>query len=123
MCGFHSIDDLSHRLRDRACRVELSLEAIELCPGRQRTAEQQVRRLLERGVRRQIVDVVAAVDELAFLTINKRDPRVVQNHALQSSTDVAHELSAPIAFRARMKTEVRAVNIRSVNRSDRPLVS
>ena len=66
----HQTDD---GLRQRARRGELGLEIAELRAGRQPMVPQKVADFLERGVARQIVNVVAAVGEHAAIAVEMTD--------------------------------------------------
>ena len=82
--GAHRVHEVAGRqraeqpddgLREGAVAGQLGLQVAELGPGRQPAAPQQVADLLERGVPRQIVDVVPAVREHAAPPVDMADAR------------------------------------------------
>ena len=94
--GLHAIDDLDDGVGDRPRRLELAVEPRELCARRQGAVEEQVARFLERRVLRQVVDVVAAIDELSGFAVDEADARLVEYDALESGAGAAHVLRSSL---------------------------
>src|SRR5690606_12430982 len=72
-------------VRDRALGAELGVELVELLLVRKRAVPEEVGDLLERGVLREVLDVVAAVEELAGLAVDVRELGVEGGDAFEAS--------------------------------------
>ena len=77
-------DDRQRRGMQRSDRGDLARERFEFRLGRQAVLEQQEHRLLERGVPRQFLQGKAADRQLARLSIDLAEPRLVGDDAVQA---------------------------------------
>ncbi len=77
----NGLDDLG---RDRAAAAQALVEGVQLLLHRQHAVDQEVADLFEAGLRRQVVDVVAAVEEDALLAVDEARLRAVEIDVLQA---------------------------------------
>jgi hypothetical protein len=84
----HQADDVENSRRKRACRLELGVEALELGARRQFAVQQKAAGLLERRARGEVVDRIAAIEELACAAIDEADARAIEVNALQPAMDL-----------------------------------
>ncbi len=75
---FDRADDIEHRRRQLARRLELGVEVCELLLGRQFAVEQQPSGLLETRMFGEVVNRIAAIAQLAGLAVDERAGRTVE---------------------------------------------
>src|SRR6267378_4453021 len=75
-------------LRDRPVRGELGRERRELLPVRELPVPQEVRSLLERGVVREVPDVIPVVQEPALLPVDEADPALHHVNVVKALVDL-----------------------------------
>ena len=93
----HRADDVEDGAGHLARLLERRVEGIELGRGGEIAVKQEIRGLLERRVRRQVVDRVATVPEFAGTAVDERRGRTVEAQVLQAAVHrglirVRHEL-------------------------------
>ena len=84
VAGLDQVEDLDDLVGKDAVGPQGAVEAGQLLLVGQAAVEEQVCGLFEGGVLRQVVDIVAAVEELAFLAVDEAGLRGVQVDILES---------------------------------------
>ena len=97
--GLDGCDDVEDRRRQPAGAAQLRPEALELRLRGQLAVQQQVGRLLEGGVLRQVVDGVAAVAQFAGLAVDERRGGSLEVHILQAAVDLGRRSGVVMTVR------------------------
>ena len=85
--ALHRADDVVHRRRQHARRLQLGLEGLELGPLGQFPLEEQVAGLLEGRALGEVVNRIAAVEQLAPSPLDEADARAIEVHPLEPAMD------------------------------------
>ena len=93
----HRADDVENGARKLARLLQRGIEGVELGRGGELAVEQEIGGLLERRVRREFVDRVATVPELARPAVDEGGGRTVEAQVLQAAVHrglirIRHEL-------------------------------
>ena len=88
MRRFDGADNVEHRRRQLACRLQFGIEGRELLLVRQFAVEQQPRGFLEARMLGKIVDRIAAIAQLAGLSVDEGAGRAVEVDASEAALNL-----------------------------------